>query len=133
MQIDIEKLNAGTWFDLPGGGRISLRVCAGDDYRAILDQAVRRKSEVVFDPKSGRPHRLLSEETDERQQNELLWDFCIVGWEAVFDANGDPIPCNREMKLMLMGRSPRFFGMVTDRLDKLRSLDKEEAGSLEKN
>jgi hypothetical protein len=133
VEIDLEKLNPGTWFDLPGGGRISLRVCAGDDYRAITDQVVRRKSEVVFDPKSGRAHRLVSEETDERKLTELLWDFCIVDWEGIVDASGKPIPCTAEMKLRLMGRSPAFFSMVSERLDRLRALEKEEAEALEKN
>lgn len=133
MQIDLEKLNPGTWFDLTGGGRICLRVCSGDDYRAIIDQAVRRKSEVVFDPKTGKPHRLISDETDERKLSELLWDFCIVDWAYIVDANGQQIPCNKEMKLLLMGRSPDFFSMVSGHLHKLRSVERQEAEDLEKN
>jgi len=133
MQIDLEKLNSGTWFDLDGGGRICLRVCAGDDYRAILDQVVKRKSEVVFDPKTGRPHRLSSEQTDERKLTELLWDFCIVDWVKIYDVKGETVPCNKEMKLLLMGRSPTFFAMVNSHLDRLRTIEKQEAEELEKN
>lgn len=133
MQIDLEKLNPGTWFDLPGGGRVCLRICAGDDYRAIADQTVTRRSEVVFDPKTGRPHRLQSEDRDERRLTELLWDFCIVDWENIYDAKSQPIVCTREMKLLLMGRSPQFFAHVTGYLDQLRLVEQQAAEDLEKN
>ena len=133
MQIDLEKLNPGTWFDLDGGGRVCLRTCAGDDYRAIQAQAVERKSEVVFDPKTRQPHRLVSEETDERLLSELLWDFVIVDWSDLYDAKQQPIPCTREMKLLLMGRSPVFAAKINKFMEQLRLLDDQEAEGLEKN
>jgi hypothetical protein len=133
MQIDLERLNPGTWFDMDGGGRICLRTCAGDDYRAIHDQAVKRKSEVVFDPKTRQPHRLNSEETDERLLSELLWDFVIVDWSDLFDAKQQPIPCTREMKQLLMGRSPSFSAHVSGLLAQLRIVEEKEAEDLPKN
>jgi len=133
MIIDLDKLNVGTWFSMEGGGQVCIRVCAGDDYRMIRDQVVKVRSEIVFDPKTRQAQRLKEEVIDDRLLTELLWDFCIVEWKDLYDANEKPIPCTREMKSLLMGRSPKFFTFVSGCLDRLREIESAEAEALEKN
>lgn len=117
MQIDLEDLNPGTWFDMEGGGRVCLRVCAGDDYRAIRKQATKKKVDY---PKTG--GRFPYEEVDEELQAQLLWDFCIVNWENIFDKDLKPIPCTKEFKLLLMGKSVVFSRFVTEKFTELADM-----------
>jgi hypothetical protein len=133
MIIDIENLNAGTWFPLEGGGEICLRVCAGDDYQAIRDPVTKVKTEVVFDPKTRQAQKLRTEDVDEKALKLHLWDFCIVDWKNLLDKHGQPIPCTKDMKLLLMGKSPTFFDHVSDCLAKLRGLEATEAEEEQKN
>lgn len=133
MIIDLDKLNAGTWFTMEGGGEVCVRVCAGDDYLAIRDQVVKVRSEVVFDPKTRIAQKIKEEHVNERELNALLWDFCIVDWRNLLDKAGQPIPCTREMKLLLMGKSPTFFRFISESLDKLREIETAEQEAREKN
>ena len=48
MQVNLENLNPGTWFEMEDGGRICLRVCAGDDYRAIRKAATKKISDLQY-------------------------------------------------------------------------------------
>lgn len=111
--FDLKDLNPGTWFEIEGGGRVCLRVCAGGDLRAIRKQTVTTKAEF----KDGR--RITYEVTDEEKQNELLWDFCIVDWENLFDKEKKPIPCTKENKLLLMDKSIKFANFIGDCLKKI--------------
>ena len=133
MIIDLDNLNAGTWFPLDGGGQVCIRVCAGDEYQAIRKQAVTSKREIYVDPKSRQAQIVREEIVDDQLLSSLLWDFCIVEWKNLLDARQQPIPCTKEMKLLLMGRSPRFFTFVSECLDKLREAEKGEAEALQKN
>jgi hypothetical protein len=65
--------------------------------------------------------------------SELLWDFVIVDWSDLFDAKQQPIPCTKEMKLLLMGRSPSFSALVSGLLADLRVVEDKEAEDLPKN
>lgn len=111
-------LNPGTAFDMPGGGVIYLRVCAGDDLKAIRKQTVEKKKE--YKEIKGTMHRLVYEETKEDLQSELIWDFSIINWERLFDAAKNPIPCTKENKIKLMGKSVIFSKFVSDCLEKMR-------------
>jgi hypothetical protein len=133
MIIDLEKLNAGTWFPLEGGGQICVRVCAGDDYAAIRAQAVKIKKELVFDPLTRQPTKVREEIVDEALQNVLLWDFCIVDWEGLLNTDEQPVPCTKEMKMRLMGKSPTFSKHVFECLEKLRAVEETEAEGQAKN
>jgi hypothetical protein len=133
MIIDLEKPNSGTWFAMDGGGQVCLRICAGDDYAAIRAQAVKVKSEVVWDPKTRQAQKIREEITDDRLLSALLWDFCIVAWQEIFDAHEQPIPCTKDMKLLLMGKCPSFFAFVSEGLDQLRGVEAQAAEAAEKN
>ena len=40
FKVDLKNLNPGTWFTMEGGGKVCLRLCAGDDYLAIRKACV---------------------------------------------------------------------------------------------
>ena len=120
MKFDLQELNPGTFFDFgEDGGRISLRLCAGDDLRDIQKATVKKRVEF----KNGQRYEV--EDVNEALRGEMLWDFSIVNWEKFFDAQGKEIPCTRENKILLMGKSPRFANFVASCLQELR--DKQEA------
>lgn len=127
--FNLNELNPGTWFDIDGGGKICLRVCGSDKLREIRKQTVKKKSEYK---KGG---RFEFDVIDEDLQSKLIWDFCIVAWENLFDANGQQIPCNSDTKNALMGQSPAFSKIVTDAMKKLTDMesDEEEETELGKN
>ena len=131
MQFDLENLNPGTKFffdeDDEKKGSITLRVCAGDDLRAIRKQSSKKKVEYR------RGQRIEYPDTNEEIENALLWDFCIVGWEGVLDAKGSSISPTKENKTLLMGKSPSFSKFVGDKLSILADLEEEEKEKLEKN
>ena len=125
----LEDLNPGTEFTFPDGGKITLRLCAGDDLKEIKKQTTKNKIEY----KNGT--RIPYTVTDENLENRLLWDFCIVGWENLFsDAEKTKlIPCTTENKILLMGKSIKFSRFVSDCLEQLASIEKDEAEQIEKN
>ncbi len=124
---DLNDLNPGASFDMEGGGKVRLRVCAGEDFRNIRKQTLKKKVEY----KNAQRHSY--EDIDEDLENKLLWDFCIVGWENFFDASGNPIPCTKENKVLLMGRSIKFSRFVLDSLNKLAEMNIEQAEVESKN
>jgi len=127
------ELNPGTMFKMEGGGKIWLRVCAGDDLRDIRKQTVSKKKE--YKRMDGTIQRITWEDTDETLQSKLIWDFCIVNWENLFsDAKKTiPIPCTTENKLKLMGRSLVFSNFVGESLKTLRGVVEAEEAIVEKN
>jgi len=131
MQFDLENLNPGTkfFFDETDElkGSVTIRVCAGDDLRAIRKQSSKKKVEYR------RGQRIEYPDTNEVVENELLWDFCIVDWDGVLDKNGGNILCTKANKVLLMGKSPSFSKFVGDKLSILAELEEEEKEVLEKN
>ena len=131
MQFDLENLNPGTKFffdeDDEKKGSVTLRVCAGDDLRAIRKQSSKKKVEYR------RGQRIEYPDTNEEIENALLWEFCIVGWEGVLDAKGSSILPTKENKSLLMGKSPSFAKFVGDKLSILAELEETEKEELEKN
>lgn len=125
--FNLEDLNPGVLFDMEGGGKVRLRVCAGDDFRNIRKQTLKKKVEY----KNGQRHSY--EEIDEDLENKLLWDFCIIDWENFFDGSGNPIPCTKENKVLLMGKSIKFSRFVLDSLNKLAEINSEQAEAESKN
>lgn len=113
-----KNLNPGVWFDLKDGARVCVRTCAGDDLRSIEAKTVMKKTEY----RGGQRYEY--EQVNPDLRNELLWDFVIVDWSGMVDAEGEAIPCTKENKILLMGKSIRFAGYVADCLDKL-STDRE--------
>jgi hypothetical protein len=51
--------------------------------------------------------------------DEESWDFSITAWRLL-KKDGELIPCNRENKVLLMRRAPKFSLFYTECMDKLR-------------
>lgn len=66
-------------------------------------------------------------------QNELFWDLVIVAWENFSDRQGNPIPCTKENKLLLLSRSQKFANFVSDSLKTLNDKELTLMEETEKN
>jgi len=121
----------GAWFDMEGGGRVQLRVIDVDDWKAIRKQTVKKK--VDFKKVEGTPGRFEFEEVNEDLQNELFWDHIILAWENFFDGKGNPIPCTKENKTLLMSKSIKFSRFVADAMTTLAASETTQAEQAEKN
>lgn len=89
---------------LPDAGRVCIR--RPTKYVEGLQGKRKRKVEHVLNPKTRQMERIEFEESptpeEARQERGDAWDFMIVAWENIFDAQGVAIPCTRENKLELM-------------------------------
>lgn len=130
MQFDLNNLNEGTWFSIEGtDARICLRGITPDDARRIRKDSI-KKNKLEFG-KDGKPHYIPVE--DEDRFFDLLWDYYIVSWENIKDQNGNDIKCNKENKILLMGKSAKFSSMVTKYIDQLNEALSVEREQDEKN
>jgi hypothetical protein len=127
MKLDLENLNPGAWFDLPGGGRICLRVLSIDEANSIEKATVRRRPEY----KDGR--RFEVETSDTEKQFDMTWRACIVDWDGITDAKDAAIECTDEMKVALMRKSPDFARAVIGLLNRMKQADADAAEAAEKN
>lgn len=131
MQFDLENLNPGAWFDLvegkPKDGRICLRVCNGKALEAIRAKTVKARVEY----RGGQ--RFEYADIKEDLHSELVWDYCIVDWENIQDAEGNPIPCTRANKVKLMRGSILFSRVVSGALARLADDIQQRAENAAKN
>ena len=129
MKIDLNSdLNPGIWYDMEGTDvSVCLRVCTSDSYKEIRKKTVRNRVEY----KQGQ--RFMFEDTNEDERNKLVWDYCIVDWKGIYDAENKPIPCTKEFKLILMNKSVKFAEFVTTKLNLLRELKDAHSKEEEKN
>lgn len=131
MIINLEELNTGTWFPWKDGAEVCVRVCAGDDFADLKSKSVKIRSEVVWDPRTRQPQKVREEIRDDRVYTSLLWDYCIVDWRNILDAKEQPIPCTKEMKLLLMNSAksgfPTFISECLDTLNGVEEKDREES------
>lgn len=128
MQFDLENLNPGTWFDFPDSdARVCLRVCAGDD----LDEIHKQSRKRIVEYKKGQRYEFVK--TDEALETDLLYDFGIMAWENINDAEGNAIECTKENKLLLMGKSVVFASFMVKSVEKLEKIEAEHEEETEKN
>ena len=128
--IDIED-KGGTWFEMEGGGKVQIRTITTEDFKAIQKQTVKKR--VDFKKVDGTPGRFEYQEVNEDLQNELFWDAVILGWENLFDAKENPIPCTKANKLLLMSRSAKFVSFISDSLKSLQDDEALKTENAEKN
>ncbi len=124
---------AGTWFDLPGGGRVQLRTITPEDWREI------QKATVTYGPPEyplldGKHQRFQPEIVDKDLQLDMIWDRTIIDWEGIQDREGRPIPCTAEWKarLMLM-RSAEFRDFYNAKMAVMNEADTAAEAASEKN
>lgn len=124
MKFDLDDLNPPVWFEMPGdsGGKLAVRVCAGEDLERIRKKTVKKRSEYR------RGQRFEFTETDEAKENELIWDHCIVDWSGLLDKNDKKIKCSTENKILLMRKSAFFSGFLAKCLE---TLSQDMAGHIE--
>ena len=119
------------WFDLEGGGRLCLRPLTVEDWKEIEKKTLQKKE--VFRVVNGQMQRVAWKEADEDKQNELFWDKAIVDWKDFYDAKGNPIPCNRKTKYLLLTKSPEFLKYLTECFQKMTEEEAKRQEAIEKN
>jgi len=128
MKIDLENINPGTWFDFSDGeGRICLRICAIEDLELIRKQTRKKKIEYK------RGQRFEYEEINNRLEDDKVWDFAIMDWKGVYDADDKEIKCTKENKIMLMRQSVEFANFIAKCLEDLEKIIGQENEEAEKN
>lgn len=114
MKVNKNELNPGVWFSFPDDdAKICLRICSGDDLKAINEKCIKKRIEY----KDGKRNEYF--DTNEKLFNEMLWDFCIVDWENIFDIDDKLIECAKENKSLFMGKFPKFAMFVSNCLDRI--------------
>jgi len=127
MKIDLNDLNPGAWFDW-GDAQVCLRSVNADKMREIDAQTtkpavdVRKGIRFTFD-----------KITSPDLRRELMWDYMIVDWKNIQDAEGNELPCTKENKMLLMGRSAAFLKFVMENLKVLDEAEEAHEKALEKN
>jgi hypothetical protein len=129
--FDLKNLNPGFKFEMDGGGTIWLRVCSADALKQIQKQTTTQK--IEYKRVDGKPQRIVSTITDDEASSEMIWDYCIVKWENFFDAEGNAIPCTKEMKMLLMGNSPKFSNFIINAIREIQPITEEVIADIEKN
>lgn len=130
MKFNIQELNPGCWFnftDNPDEGSICLRVCDGDTLKAIFKAT--SKSRVTYKDRQ----RYEYEDVDPDLRSVMIWDYCIVDWKGLMDSDDNPIPCTKENKILLMGKSVTFATFVSEKINELNDLNKVHEEELAKN
>lgn len=131
MQIDIDNLNPGTFFEWNDNseGGITLKLCTGEDLKRIRRETEKNQPAIF---RRGQRYEL-DPKVDAEKREQMIWDHSIVNWEGLKDANGNDVVCNLENKIKLMNGSIQFASFVGECLDILTNdmLDKQE--EIEKN
>jgi len=131
MIVDLkDKENKGT-FELPGGGKVHLRLRTEEDEKAIRAASI--KKEVEYPLLDGKYQRFEVEKVDADLFFEMGMDCNIAGWDGLFDRDNNPIPVTKENKVLLMKNVSLFQQAVNDGLKILKEREKEEAEATEKN
>lgn len=128
MRFDLDDLNPPVWFDHPkNNARIQVRTVSVEELERIRKKTVKRRTEYR------RGQRFEVEDTNDKLERELTWDYSIVDWEGILDASESPIECTTENKVLLMTKAPGFAGWVTNCLEQLNQDFGERQESAEKN
>jgi len=151
MKFDINT-GAGEWFPFfrsevdqngdikyfdpeEGGGRVKLRITDPDVMEEIQNKTRKKVTEWLWHPKTHQPYsgtRFEQTPAQEKKERELVWDYAIIAWEGILDAEGAEIPCTLENKMKLMG-IPVFARFVGRCLQLVSSASIDREKELEKN
>lgn len=123
----------GVWFDFPSGGRVKIKNPAIDDYIRIAQEST--KNEPFLHEEAGKPPQIFNHEIpDNDKRTKLINDCTIEDWEGFVDENGKEIPCNSQMKTVLMRlEDATFRDFVKAKLALLDEAEKAHAEEAEKN
>lgn len=123
--------NPGVEFEHVEGWKVSLRICTMAELERIRKETTAKK--VNYKTVDGRPHRFVWDEVNEEKQSQMIWDYCITGWEGIYNKQGEMIPCTPDNKLLLMKNSQAFAQFVTDSMRKLNKDEEDLKTESEKN
>ena len=131
MIVDLEDKEVKGTFDLPGGGKVHLRLRNEKDEKEIKAACI--TPVVEYPLLDGKYQRFESEKTNIDLFFEMSMDRNIVGWDDLFDRNKEPIPVTKENKVLLMKMVPIFRDAVNSGIKALKEKEAAEEKALEKN
>lgn len=132
MPIDIKGLNAPAKFFYPGSRKkewVEFRTIPMSKLREWRKETVTPKVEYHKAEDVNKPFRYETEDVDDDQLFDLMWDYQIANWN-IEDAEGKPIECNKENKLLLISNSLEFSDFA---LASIKKLGKDEIKRREKS
>jgi len=139
MIVDLEEKTESGTFELKGGGKVTIRLLTVNDLRDIRKATGKTVAEypLLKDPKTGEMvyRRFEGFHFDGDLFDEMKWDRIIIGWENLFDKNKKPIPCTKEMKVLLMtsGKALEFVEAVENGLKALQEADEAKSKAASEN
>ena len=114
MRFNLNDPNPGIWFEMVKGKPEEGRVCL----RPLSDAKTRELDEKTVEKKPSKRNQIIPDiEIKNELRARLRWDYCIVDWEYIQDANGNEIPCTAENKFVLMDESSFFNSIVSGFLE----------------
>lgn len=131
MIVDLTDKEEKGRFDLKDGGWIELRLLSVQDIKDMRDACIKTVAEYpMLDGKYQRFERM---EFNSDLWDEIRYDRSIVAWGDIFDKNEKPIPCTKEMKVLLMTRVPEFIEAYDEGMKALKDAENTKAEEQEKN
>jgi len=108
---------------------VKLRPVSTDKVREIIKQAKQVKVgfRAVGEDDKAALKQVQWEEMDVDIIYTEMWDYSIVDWGHI-EVNGQPLPCSRENKLLLIGNDIRF---ATNLIEWRKELEKDHVALVE--
>lgn len=131
MIVDLEDKEEAGSFEIKGGGKVHLRLLGSKDLKEM--KAACFTNVVEYPLLDGKYQRFEARKFDEDLWEEMRWDKGIIGWDSIFDRNGQAIPVTKENKLLLIQKVTDFRDAVEAGFKLLREADKQKAEGQEKN
>ncbi len=131
MIVELEEKEESGSFELPGGGKVHLRLRSEKDEKEI--RAACTTKLVEYPLLDGKYQRFETEKVDYELFAEMSFDRNITGWEDLFDKNKKPIPVTKEIKVLLMKNVQLFRATVENGLKALKAAESAKVENAPKN
>ena len=95
MYFDSGNVSTKFYFDENNkkAGYIEMRLMGVETLREINKRTTKKRIEYK------RGQRFEVDDKNEDLENELIWDYCITGWDNLVDAEGKVEKCTKENKV----------------------------------
>ena len=124
MVVDLGQKTESGRFDLKGGGWVELRLLSLQDIKDMRDACIKTVPEYVL--LEGNYQRFERTEINNDLWDEMRWDRSIVAYGDIFDKNEKPVPCTKEMKVLLMTKVTEFIQAYTEGMKALKDADNKK-------
>lgn len=134
--------NPTTTFEFPGQegilpdlrAKVIIRPLTADLTRKIVNAATIKRVEYKELRRNQPIQRIGYDDVDDNKIYADVWDYVIVDWVNI-NVDGEPFPCNRENKLLLLGNDNVFLSNLmtwreTIEADLYKSLEEREKNLL---